>query len=84
MALDVDTLRADLVSDMETHVDGFAGLSAETKQLLKDGLARALSVWLSRALTEYAEVSFTAGQLTGTDSGGDTPVSVVAAGGKIT
>jgi hypothetical protein len=84
MALDVDTLRTDLVSDMETHVPGFSNLDAPTRASLRDGLAQALSVWLHRALTEYAEVSFTAGQLTGSDSGGDTPISVVAAGGKIT
>lgn len=84
MAIDVDTLRADLVSDMETHVPGFSNLDAATRTSLKDGLAQALSVWLHRTLTEYAEVSFIAGQLTGSDSGGDTPSLVVAAGGKIT
>lgn len=84
MALDVDTLRSDLVSDMETYVEGFANLDATTKSTLKDGLAQALAHWLYRTLTEQAEVSFTVGQLTGTDSGGDTPASVVASGGAIT
>jgi len=84
MAVDVDTLRVDLVADMETYVSGFSSLDAPTKTALKDGLAQALSVWLHRALTEHAEVSFTAGQLAGTDSGGDTPSLVTASGGKIT
>jgi len=84
MALDVDTLRSDLVSDMETYVEGFTNLDATTKTTLKDGLAQALAHWLYRALTEQAEVSFTAGQFTGTDSRGDTPANVVASGGTIT
>jgi hypothetical protein len=84
MALDVETLRADLVSDMETYVSGFTDLDEAAKTTLKDGLVHALSVWLHRAMTEQATVSFDIGTLTGTDSGGDTPSAIAAAGGKIT
>lgn len=52
MALDVDTLRQNLIDDMEASISGFAALSAEMKTTLRDGFAKAFSVWLNRIVTE--------------------------------
>lgn len=85
MALD----KQDLIDELDKQ---FAALDEdmpeEIREAIKDGLATAVATAVYNWLTGSdglpgAEVSFSAGDFSGTDSGGDTPSSIAASGGTI-
>jgi hypothetical protein len=79
----VASMAAAVITEYEASNATFAAASTAEKDRLRDGLVTALLTVIRDELTTNATVSFTAGQITGLDSGGDTHTLLTAAGGSV-
>lgn len=64
--------------------DGYGALSSDDQDAIRTKLLTAIATVIRDELTSNASVSFSAGEITGTDSNGDTHSTLTASGGSIT
>jgi hypothetical protein len=82
MALNVNTLR-DLIDTKYAAINTDYEES-EDRDTVKNGLFLAIAQAVVEHITTAGKAGFTAGQITGTDSNGDTHSALVASNGAIT
>ncbi len=74
----------DVVDNFAAANSDFDGLTNDQKDLVRDGMVLAIVTTIRDALLTDARVGFIAGDVAGTDSGGDTHGNITATGGRIT
>ncbi len=83
MAMDAATLANLIMTKMEGNSPDFDAMDTADKEAVRDALFLSIAEAVVEHLQGDAEVAFSVGDFSGTDSNGDTPDNISASGGSI-